>query len=330
MLSSRLASRMALVRVPLAGGMLLVAALAGRPAAAQGDPPNILPPPALAIDLLSNPNINHNLSGWTIIGDVTFDGSDDQGGEVGTSGCASAKEVPGQAADLVQCVNLPIFWRSVDLLLDYWTKAVTTNASSLAQIQYYSGQNCGGTFLSQVQQTNDFNSSSWQQIRMVGVTAPIAAQSASVAFRTLNPDPSTSATALLDSLFFGYDIVPGTCGADQSLLCVDDNRFQITAKFTKTCASGNGTSAAGVQDTADGGFLWCFDPGNPEVFVKVLNACVPSLGNTYWVFLTGLTNVGVTVTVTDTKTGHHRTYTNPDDTDFAPIFDTNPGLAVCP
>jgi hypothetical protein len=41
-----------------------------------------------------------------------------------------------------------------------------------------------------------------------------------------------------------------------------------------------------------------------------------------------LTNVSVTLTVTDTVTGAVRTYTNPQGTAFAPIQDTN--AFVCP
>ena len=131
-----------------------------------------------------------------------------------------------------------------------------------------------------------------------------------------------------DSVFFGYRPVTGTCGEDPTLLCLDNQRFKVTAQFTQACATGS-NSAAGVQISTVGGFLWCFDPNNPEIFVKVLNACTPTTGNTYWVFISGLTNVGVTVTVTDSTTGQKKSYTNPNGTPFVSIEDTV-GLKVCP
>jgi hypothetical protein len=40
-------------------------------------------------------------------------------------------------------------------------------------------------------------------------------------------------------------------------------------------------------------------------------------------FASGMTNVGVTMTVTDTMTGATRSYDNPNLTAFTPIQDTN-------
>jgi len=57
-------------------------------------------------------------------------------------------------------------------------------------------------------------------------------------------------------------------------------------------------------------FFTFFSPTNFEMGVKVLNACVPVLGNKYWVFVSGLTNQGWTVTVRDTVTGAVKVYSN--------------------
>ena len=48
----------------------------------------------------------------------------------------------------------------------------------------------------------------------------------------------------------------------------------------------------------------------------------------HWFFAAGLTNVEVTMTVTDTYSGISKTYTNPAGTPFAPIQDT--GTFPCP
>jgi hypothetical protein len=63
-----------------------------------------------------------------------------------------------------------------------------------------------------------------------------------------------------------------------------------------------------------------------ELLVKVLDGC--GLTGSYWVFAGGLTNVGVTLGVTDMVTGEMRTYRSAAGTAFQPILDTA-GLAVC-
>ena len=73
--------------------------------------------------------------------------------------------------------------------------------------------------------------------------------------------------------------------------------------------------------TGDSGYFWFFDSTNVELIVKVLNGC--SANGYYWVFSGGLTNVGVTITVTDTQGGAVRTYTNDPGVPFAPIQDTS-------
>ena len=54
--------------------------------------------------------------------------------------------------------------------------------------------------------------------------------------------------------------------------------------------------------------------------IKVLNGC--GINNAYWVFAGGLTNVRVTMTVTDMSNATVKTYVNTLNTPFAPIQDT--------
>jgi hypothetical protein len=64
-----------------------------------------------------------------------------------------------------------------------------------------------------------------------------------------------------------------------------------------------------------------------EVVVKVLDAC--TFNQKFWVFAGGLTDVQVTLKVTDTKTGAVKTYDNPRGAAFQPILDTS-AFATCP
>lgn len=118
--------------------------------------------------------------------------------------------------------------------------------------------------------------------------------------------------------------VTGQCISGGPVLCLNKSRFQVEVTWTTPQASGAGQS---IQLTDESGFFTFFDPSNVELTVKVLNGC--GLGGRYWVFLSGLTNVAVKVTVTDTKTGAVKTYNNPANRTFAPVLDTN-AFASCP
>lgn len=120
---------------------------------------------------------------------------------------------------------------------------------------------------------------------------------------------------------------PGACTSNATTLCLNNNRFRVTATFaTPQGQSGNGMA---VPETTDTGMFWFFTANNIEVIVKVINACTFAAGPRYWVFAGGLTNVEVVLTVTDTQNGQVHTYTNPQGTAFAPIQDTN-AFATCP
>jgi hypothetical protein len=118
--------------------------------------------------------------------------------------------------------------------------------------------------------------------------------------------------------------VTGQCISGGPALCLNRSRFQVLV--TWTTATGTGAGQA-IQLTDESGFFTFFDPSNVELTVKVLNGC--GLGGRYWVFLSGLTNVGVQVVVTDTQTGATKTYTNPLNKTFAPVLDTS-AFATCP
>jgi hypothetical protein len=120
-----------------------------------------------------------------------------------------------------------------------------------------------------------------------------------------------------------------SCVADAATLCIDDQpgdrRFKVQVSYRTT--QGGGRSGLGTAiplaslGVARGGLFWFFSPDNPEMLVKVLNAC--SGNGRFWVFYSAGTNVGLTTTVTDTRTGNSKTYANPDLTPAAPVEDTD-------
>lgn len=116
-----------------------------------------------------------------------------------------------------------------------------------------------------------------------------------------------------------------TCVPSATAMCLNNNRFKVEAIFRT--ASAPVDVAHVFKLTEDTGYLWFFSAANVELVVKVLNGC--GLNNQYWVFAGGLTNVEVTLIVTDTQTNVVNTYVNPLNRPFPPLLDTD-GFATCP
>ena len=117
----------------------------------------------------------------------------------------------------------------------------------------------------------------------------------------------------------------GPCAPGAHNLCLNNERFSVSARWRTT--DGSSGEATAVPLTADSGYFWFFNSANIEVVVKLLNAC--SIGGHYWVFAAGLTNVEVTLAVTDTETGARKSYLNQLGTAFQPIQDTS-AFSTCP
>ena len=111
------------------------------------------------------------------------------------------------------------------------------------------------------------------------------------------------------------------CGEDDAL-CI--GAFQVEVEWD----AGGGRAGRGFAEplTADAGDFWFFQPTNIELVVKVLDGC--AINDHYWVYAAGLTDVGVSMTVRDLRTGVEKSWTNPIGTRFRPITDPE-AFAVC-
>jgi len=115
------------------------------------------------------------------------------------------------------------------------------------------------------------------------------------------------------------------CVASDTVLCLGDGgRFRVEVGWATATATGAGQAEPLTDDT---GYFWFFNENNVELVVKVLDGC--PVNDRYWVFAGGLTNVEVTMTVTDTEAGVSQPYANPRGTPFQPIQDTG-AFATCP
>jgi hypothetical protein len=116
----------------------------------------------------------------------------------------------------------------------------------------------------------------------------------------------------------------GPCWRTGNSLCLNGLRFQVKAFWKTEGASGMGNA---VPQFFDFGQFFFFHPGNIDLAVKVLDGC--GVNGHYWVFVSGLTDLEVSIMVTDMKTGRTRQYFNPRGKAFAPVQDTE-AFATCP
>jgi hypothetical protein len=134
------------------------------------------------------------------------------------------------------------------------------------------------------------------------------------ASKVAEADAATEPEAALESVFSA-----ARAQASSSALLLNGGRFRVEA--TWATEGGQQGSGQAVQLTGDTGYFWFFNADNVEMVVKVLNGC--GFNQRFWVFAGGLTDVAVTLKVTNTATGLSRTYQNPLKTPFQPIQDTS-------
>lgn len=133
----------------------------------------------------------------------------------------------------------------------------------------------------------------------------------------------------LTTTLYAAGSLAAACVPTPTALCLDDlpgdRRFQVqvayqTAQNGGLSGQGNAVPLANLG-LKHGGAFWFFSQDNPEMLIKILNVCASGTPR-YWVFYSAGTNVGLTITVTDTATGHAKTYTNPDLHTAVPVSDT--------
>lgn len=170
-------------------------------------------------------------------------------------------------------------------------------------------------------------------LQQLGASADDIAQITSVAIvQDINAAAKTFPTSLTDPTVT-TDLggagqafqTSGSCVPGAATLCIDDQpgdgRFAVSIAYATANQSGNGTAIPLASlGVAQGGLFWFFQAANPEMLIKIINAC--SLSNTFWVFYAAGTNVGLTIQVTDTKTGRMKQYTNPQNVAAPPVQDT--------
>lgn len=115
----------------------------------------------------------------------------------------------------------------------------------------------------------------------------------------------------------------GACVADSTTLCLNGSRFRVRATWQNY--TGQSGQAHATSMTSDTGSFWFSSPSNVEVVIKVLDFC--SVSGNWAVYAAGLTDLGVSLAVTDTSKSITKTYPNALGTPFVLIRD---GAFSCP
>lgn len=109
----------------------------------------------------------------------------------------------------------------------------------------------------------------------------------------------------------------GPCVPDETTLCLE-GEFRARVAFVEGFLE---RQALANELTANTGFFTFFDAANVEIVLKVLDGC--TINQRQWVFVAGLTDVPVAITVSHMPSGETRTYLNPGGQAFAPVQDTD-------
>ena len=140
---------------------------------------------------------------------------------------------------------------------------------------------------------------------------------------TVSPGPPLEPSPIhwTDSTFTALPAnFEGTCVADATHLCLQSDRFRVSARFATP--GGELRDARVVPLGTDSGALWFFWPANLELFVKVLDACGLADFESFWVYAAGLTDLEVELTVVDTRSGTSKTYRNPQHRPYPAVLDS--------
>jgi hypothetical protein len=109
---------------------------------------------------------------------------------------------------------------------------------------------------------------------------------------------------------------PSPCVPSSEVACLLGGRFEVRVDWQTADATGTGKVMffGGQRAESDESvFMWFFDPGNFEMGIKMVDACVPPFGK-FWAFQSGLTNQGYTVRIRDSVNDAERIYSNPRGT----------------
>ncbi|MGE5233157.1 MAG: hypothetical protein ACM3OB_03530, partial [Acidobacteriota bacterium] len=279
---------------------------------------------------LSNPGFDGGTSGWVLVSPGFGVSSRWQAVDaIGSSHSGSIlATAPGQAAAGAvvarQCLgSLPPAGQSYALSLRIRHHGIAPNNANVAMVYFIAGSGCSGaTAAAEAVYTGATPENTWVTVQLTGI-APASFTSVEIELLTLAVS-GTPTRVEYDDVYFG-PAAPPSCTPGSGVLCVNDApgdaRFRIFGSYS-TAQGGGSTGGLHAIDlsslgVAHGGLMWFFAADNPELLIKVLNAC--TLNQRYWVFVSAGTNVNVELYVGDTHSGKVDYYHNPDTSAFPAV-----------
>jgi hypothetical protein len=268
---------------------------------------------AHAQNLVTNPRFDHDLSGWVIQqGSAVWSAQD--AGASPFSGSLDATPVDGQhAAVRSHCFGASP--GSYQFEFKHREPDTQDPFGINGFLRWYADADCTVLLANSVSVNSTFHYPTWQTIGTaffgVDAVAPARTQSAALQLNAFG-------RAFVD------DVAVVRLGACTAPVCLHGSRFAVDVRWSTGPSHGDGMP---IHVSGDSATYWFFGPDNIELVVKVLDGC--AINGRYWVFLAGLTDVGVEVTVTDTTTGATWRHESPAGMPFPPIQDTS-AFAACP
>lgn len=277
---------------------------------------------AFAQNRVTNPGFDTGISGWYVHNSNWNPSqvSDDANGST-HSGAGSATVPAGTGIGgvaLSQCVSVTPS-QTYDLSLK--VKVDSGVKELVAQAYLFTTPNCTGSSQGSFGVYSPFGGQAnvWTTVHTL-VPVPSGVQRVYVQLDAANRLDNGSYVAQAtswDDVYLGL-AAPATCSPNVYTLCLDDNpadqRFLVATHFETV--NGGGLSGPGnaislvSEGVGQGGIFWFFSHENPEMLVKVHDACASS--NYFWVFVSAGTNAGVDLYVGDTVTGAVAFFHNPD------------------
>lgn len=136
-------------------------------------------------------------------------------------------------------------------------------------------------------------------------------------------DPPTYSSPFGSQFFWAIGASPagGTegCVPSASRACLHQRRFAIDVTYDASIFGGSAGTAKPQLESDESLKFTFFQPQNLELLLKIIDGC--SYNGHYWVFFSGLTNVGVSLRITDTVSGENFAADNPPGTTLAPVLD---------
>ncbi|MEM7051333.1 MAG: hypothetical protein AAF604_16805 [Acidobacteriota bacterium] len=277
--------------------------------------------------LLDNGSFDSGVSGWTGIGGDPFSWSafDAQGQVASGSVRIPSGGQNGIPTGVFQCVTLISPGDVFDLTAETWAPTgVAFGDDVYVAMNFFPDTACGqlgGNPLdSGVSLGFRGTPGQWHE-QSLRATAPPGSRSLRVDLNVLQQNG-----VAFDGHFDNLQLQFSSCIESATAKCLNGGRFRVEASWRKPDDS---TGQARVERlTDDTAYLWFFDPDNVEAVIKVNDACVAPF-NRYWVFASGLTNLEVSLTVTDTLRDFTWFRVTTLDQPFPPILDTG-AFPTCP